>query len=605
MPQKILFKRGLRKNLPTLSVGEPAITTDTEEFFIGGANGNIPIPSQKVVDNKTDKNTVEYHFPDFRFTEYSSDCQVVKGYGKTIVIDTGSAAQWFTTIKPFLDRVVTKIDYIIITHYHYDHIENLADILRTYDVTNCMALIPPPANVGNIGSTFNNVVATLNGAGVPYKVVDESNYIEKINDDFSLRFFNTSPADYAYYDSNTNDYNSYSMCVEFRHYNQSVLMPGDLAYDGQKRVYEMGYIKNSSALYKAHHHGFDSDIYKPYMEAVNPAHIVLTTPAHRFNNRIINEGTFAYLSSLGDIYTCGHSREPIVFVTSSNGLVLKSGNKFYSHGRNFHYHDIYVDGNVPENAFQDGTEGSPFRTISAAVSTIRNIRNNFYRIYVADGTYPETVYIRNAAVNILLQGNRADPSKVKVNVMVVDSCNNVTISGFEVVSTKAAWSDNSLSSPRASIEIINSRVTLTSMLINGNWTSETPHGEDIGIFIKQSNVYIRTTEINQKGDAVRAENAAVVAVRNMSGSGNGYGFFAVSSVIISETGNTITANTLWSPGSYASGLCIPGRTTGSTSQRPDLGTSSTVRGFLYFDTTLGKPIYWNGSGWVDANGESV
>ena len=35
MANKIQFRRGLRKLLPTLSFAEPAYTSDTNEFFIG------------------------------------------------------------------------------------------------------------------------------------------------------------------------------------------------------------------------------------------------------------------------------------------------------------------------------------------------------------------------------------------------------------------------------------------------------------------------------------------------------------------------------------------------------------------------------------------
>lgn len=40
---------------------------------------------------------------------------------------------------------------------------------------------------------------------------------------------------------------------------------------------------------------------------------------------------------------------------------------------------------------------------------------------------------------------------------------------------------------------------------------------------------------------------------------------------------------------------------GATTDRPTGMTS----GFCYFDTTLGKPIWWNGTGWVDATGTAV
>lgn len=38
---KIQFKRGNQANLPTLQPGEPAVTLDTQSFFVGTNNGNI------------------------------------------------------------------------------------------------------------------------------------------------------------------------------------------------------------------------------------------------------------------------------------------------------------------------------------------------------------------------------------------------------------------------------------------------------------------------------------------------------------------------------------------------------------------------------------
>src|SRR3546814_6342588 len=39
---------------------------------------------------------------------------------------------------------------------------------------------------------------------------------------------------------------------------------------------------------------------------------------------------------------------------------------------------------------------------------------------------------------------------------------------------------------------------------------------------------------------------------------------------------------------------------GTTAARP---TTVTI-GFLYFDTTLGIPVFWNGAAWVNASGRS-
>ncbi|AIQ26967.1 hypothetical protein P40081_01140 [Paenibacillus sp. FSL P4-0081] len=51
MANKIQFKRGLKAQLPTLAVGEPGLTTDTLEFFVGSASGNIQMATNKDLRN--------------------------------------------------------------------------------------------------------------------------------------------------------------------------------------------------------------------------------------------------------------------------------------------------------------------------------------------------------------------------------------------------------------------------------------------------------------------------------------------------------------------------------------------------------------------------
>lgn len=43
MSDLIKIKRGSKTNIPILNLGEPGFTTDTNELFVGGANGNVKI----------------------------------------------------------------------------------------------------------------------------------------------------------------------------------------------------------------------------------------------------------------------------------------------------------------------------------------------------------------------------------------------------------------------------------------------------------------------------------------------------------------------------------------------------------------------------------
>lgn len=55
MANKIQFKRGQKAQLPTLAVGEPGLTTDTKELFIGHPSGNIGIATANQLVNKVTK----------------------------------------------------------------------------------------------------------------------------------------------------------------------------------------------------------------------------------------------------------------------------------------------------------------------------------------------------------------------------------------------------------------------------------------------------------------------------------------------------------------------------------------------------------------------
>lgn len=44
---------------------------------------------------------------------------------------------------------------------------------------------------------------------------------------------------------------------------------------------------------------------------------------------------------------------------------------------------------------------------------------------------------------------------------------------------------------------------------------------------------------------------------------------------------------------------------GTTGNRPTAPAIGLYEGFFYLDTTLGKPVWWTGSAWIDATGASV
>lgn len=59
MGDTIQFTRGLKQSIPQLSLGEPGLATNEERVYIGGNNGNIPLPNAADLSEMVRKSNVE------------------------------------------------------------------------------------------------------------------------------------------------------------------------------------------------------------------------------------------------------------------------------------------------------------------------------------------------------------------------------------------------------------------------------------------------------------------------------------------------------------------------------------------------------------------
>lgn len=72
---------------------------------------------------------------------------------------------------------------------------------------------------------------------------------------------------------------------------------------------------------------------------------------------------------------------------------------------------------------------------------------------------------------------------------------------------------------------------------------------------------------------------------------------------ITKVNDHYTLEAPWAPWfSTAQGILQDVSRSGAMADRP---TTSMYTGKRFFDTTLGKPIWWNGAKWVDATGTAA
>jgi hypothetical protein len=100
MSNKIQVKRGVVANLPTLSVGEPAFTTDTNQFYVG--NGTTNIELAKVTDlSDITQDRIYYCGTTSGTNTYTATNSKITAYtdGLTVRIKIGTASTGASTLN--------------------------------------------------------------------------------------------------------------------------------------------------------------------------------------------------------------------------------------------------------------------------------------------------------------------------------------------------------------------------------------------------------------------------------------------------------------------------------------------------------------------------
>ena len=212
---------------------------------------------------------------------------------KNILVDFGNNSG---VVDAYLrSKNVTKIDAIVITHYHADHTggangQGLSEVLSdtNIDFTGCVAYLPhkgidwtqvTTSDKSTIMATETAVKSMLTTAGVTY-VEPDNEQVVQLSTITKMQFFNIGSAFYdQYYAYDVNgvagvtEYNSFSMLVKITHNDISEFETGDATYLTQK--YNAQYLTDID-IYHSFHHGVYTPLHKNWELRLNADYCVVT-----------------------------------------------------------------------------------------------------------------------------------------------------------------------------------------------------------------------------------------------------------------------------------------------------------------------------------------
>lgn len=204
----------------------------------------------------TPENILEVHFLDVG----QADSTLILSGEHTMLIDGGNREDSELILDYLEESGVFKLDYVINTHAHEDHIGGLPEIIDNIET----GLIIAQDNYDSfIADSF-------------FEIADEKNITVKkpvIGEQYILgdaTFQILAPKK-----DNYEDYNDFSIALRLVHGENSFLFTGDACYEGERDIISTGFELDSD-VYKAGHHGSSTSSSPAFLNKVTPAYSVIS-----------------------------------------------------------------------------------------------------------------------------------------------------------------------------------------------------------------------------------------------------------------------------------------------------------------------------------------
>ena len=282
------------------------------------------------------------------------DAFLVRTKEQTILIDTGLLTEQNLLVKELERLSVTKIDKLILTHPHSDHIGNSGSLIKPSE--KFLAQNPYLAKI-SVGEVFDNGVTYTNsyyrrymklvkalkiprrslkvgdvldfGGGVEFKVlfptseiVAEKNRLQALKqEETDENSENDGKGDREFWMNNT------SLVAKLTYKDFSMMFTGDCEKESEAKILAANNAKDLKCdILKAGHHGVRNASSKDFVAAVNPTFVLIST-----NNKF-DEGNYRgtpHRAALENYLAQGVKAENIL-CTKWNGTVTVT-----TDGKNF------------------------------------------------------------------------------------------------------------------------------------------------------------------------------------------------------------------------------------------------------------------------------
>lgn len=181
--------------------------------------------------------------------------------GKFILVDSGPNAQREEFEKKLKKNGVDRFEVVIATHPHEDHIGNMDDVFKNFDVSNIYM-----PKVVTTTKTFQNMMNEIKNKNLKIKTAKAG-----------IKF-NLDGVDFEFLAPNSDSYeslNNYSVVVKITYGKNKFLLMGDAEKLSEEEIINKGFDVSADVI-KIGHHGSYTATSENLIKKVNPTVAVLS-----------------------------------------------------------------------------------------------------------------------------------------------------------------------------------------------------------------------------------------------------------------------------------------------------------------------------------------
>lgn len=311
--------RRKKQTYPLWAVAAAVLLSMLAGVFLHGGNGTQPAQSaQDAISQPASavQNDTLVYFLDVG----QGDSELIRlKTGQNVLIDTGTGETKDKLANYLHELGVQRIDILIATHPHEDHIGGMQRVVEEFPVGQIYMPKIPDAQVPTT-SVYEKLLTAIDKKNLKITAPKGGESILS-SGDMKLEVFAPNASKYS-------DLNSYSIVTKLTCGEKSFLFTGDAQSDSEKEMLAKGYDLKSDVL-KCGHHGSSTSTSAAFLKAVNPGAAVISCgvdndyghPDAAVVNRLEKAGITIYRTDRQDTVLARCDGKTITFSTGLKSII--------------------------------------------------------------------------------------------------------------------------------------------------------------------------------------------------------------------------------------------------------------------------------------------